>query len=53
MRDRVMLIEHFYGSGVFVRQAAKQVRLEIYRLRMPFEQMDAVKAYPKPMKEPH
>lgn len=47
-----MLIEHFYGSEVFVRHAAKQVRLEIYLLRVPFDQMDAVKAYPKPMKEP-
>ena len=50
MRDRVMLMEHFYGSEVFVRHAAKQVRLEIYLLRVPFDQMDVVKAYPKPMK---
>ena len=50
MRDRVMLMEHFYGSEGFVRHAAKQVRLEIYLLRVPFDQMDAVKAYPKPMK---
>ena len=40
-----MLIEHFYGSEVFVRHSTKQVRLEIYLLRVPFDQMDAVDSW--------